>query len=254
MIVGPIEKGANDGQQTYANDLVKALKAGVSSRARAGTGGSKIKKGKRRKGEGEVEREPSITEKGKDAVVAKQSNDWGLLEPLHGVLGPVVDPISSLITANMIIGFLVSLLVINWFRGPKSRHAGNQVGFSTMSSPERMAAYEELWRTEENELWKWLEERMGMEGASYPSAGAGRSPAEIRRQRGQHLKSQGFKAKIAEEKMSEREVDHAIRVTEEKLEALKAAVQRKRKKGDEGGGGEGGSLEEEGASGGDDSS
>lgn len=241
---GPIEKGANDGQQTYANDLVKALKAGVSSRARAGTVGSKVKKGKRRKGEGEVEREPSIAEKGKNAIAPTQaSNDWGLLEPLHGILGPIVDPVSSLVTANMVIGFLVFLLVINWFRGPKSRHTGNQVGFSTMSSPERMAAYEEIWRTEENELWKWLEDRMGMQGASFPSAGAGKSPADIRRQRGQHLRSQGFKAKIAEEKMSEREVDHAIRVTEEKLEALKAAVQRKRRKGD--GGGDGG---EEGAS------
>ncbi|KAI4172322.1 MAG: hypothetical protein LQ343_003580 [Gyalolechia ehrenbergii] len=236
---GPIEKGANDGQQTYANDLVKALKAGVGSRARAGTGGSKLKKGKRRKGEGEVEREPSIAEKPEDKTAAKQeSSDWGLLEPLHGILGPVVDPVSSLITSNMIIGFLILLLLLGWFRGPKIGHAGSQVAFPTKSSPERVAAYEEIWRTEENELWKWLEERMGMEGASYPTAGVHQSPAEIRRQRGQYVQSQGFKAKMAEEKMSEREVDHAIRVTEEKLEALKAAVQKKRRKKDGGDDGE----------------
>ncbi|KAL8940378.1 MAG: hypothetical protein Q9216_002849 [Gyalolechia sp. 2 TL-2023] len=248
---GPIEKGANDGQQTYANDLVKALKAGVGSRARAGTGGFKPKKGKRRKGEGEVEREPSIAEKPNDKVAATPESDWGLLEPLHGILGPFVDPLSGLITSNMVIGFLVFLLLINWFRGPKIRPAGNQVGFSTMSSPERVAAYEEIWRTEESELWKWLEERMGMEGASYPTGGVHKSPADIRRQRGQYLQSQGFKAKVAEEKMSEREVDHAIRVTEEKLEALRAAVQKKRKKRDGGGDGKEEMPVEEGHSGGD---
>ncbi|KAL8940938.1 MAG: hypothetical protein Q9211_002032 [Gyalolechia sp. 1 TL-2023] len=237
---GPIEKGANDGQQTYANDLVKALKAGVGSRARAGTGGSKLKKGKRRKGEDEVEREPSIDEKPRDNIAATQeSSDWGLLEPLHGILGPVIDPLRSLITSNMIIGFLVFLLLVNWFRGPNIRPGGSPVGFSTMSSPERMAAYEEIWRTEESELWKWLEERMGMEGALYPTAGAHKSPAEVRRQRGQYLQSQGFKAKMAEQEMNEREVDHAIRVTEEKLEALKAVVQKKRRKRQDGGGGDG---------------
>ncbi|KAL8709894.1 MAG: hypothetical protein Q9225_007387 [Loekoesia sp. 1 TL-2023] len=227
---GPIEKGANDGQQTYANDLVKALKAGVSSRARAGTGGSKLKKGKRRKGEADAEPEPSTTEKAKDTIITKHDNSWGVLEPLHGVLGPVVDPVSSLVTSNMIIGFLVFLLLIGWFRTPKAQQGGRQLGFSTMTGPERMAAYEEIWRTEESELWKWLEDRMGMESASYPAPTGHKSPEEIRAQRGRYLRSQGFKAKMAEEAMSEREVDHAIRVTEEKLEALKAAVQKKRRK------------------------
>ncbi|KAL8655300.1 MAG: hypothetical protein Q9210_000968 [Variospora velana] len=233
---GPIEKGANDGQQTYANDLVKALKAGVGSRARAGTGGSKLKKGKRRKGDAEAEREPLAAEKASSgsSSTRKQDDGWGLLEPLHGTLGPLVDPISALVSPNMIIGFLVFLLLISWFRGPKARHAGNQVGFATMNGPQRMAAYEEIWRTEESELWKWLEDRMGMVDASYPPASSGyKSPAQIRAQRNRHLHSQGFKAKIAEEAMSEREVEHAIRVTEKKLEALKAAVQKKGKRAEE---------------------
>ncbi|KAI4187742.1 MAG: hypothetical protein LQ348_004025 [Seirophora lacunosa] len=227
---GPIEKGANDGQQTYANDLVKALKAGVGSRARAGTTGSKLKKGKRRKGDADAEREPSAAGKASSTSNPKPDDNWGLFEPLHGILGPVVDPVSALISANMIIGFLVFLLLISWFRGPKARHAGNQVGFATMTSPQRMAAYEEIWRTEESELWKWLEDRMGMVDASYPPASSGyKSPAQIRAQRNRHLQSQGFQAKMAEEAMGEREVGHAIRVTEEKLEGLKAAMQKKGK-------------------------
>lgn len=230
LITGPIEKGANDGQQTYANDLVKALKAGVGSRARAGTVGSKLKKGKRRKGEGDAEREPSATDKATDTTSAKPDPDWGVLEPLHGILGPVFDPISSMISSNMIIGLLVFLLLISWFRGPKARHASSQIGFASMTSPERVAAYEEIWRTEESELWKWLEDRMGMVDASYPPASGYKSPAQIRTQRDRHLRSQGFKARIADEGMEEREVEHAIRVTEEKLDALKAAVQKKRRR------------------------
>ncbi|KAL8733252.1 MAG: hypothetical protein Q9166_002269 [cf. Caloplaca sp. 2 TL-2023] len=225
---GPIEKGANDGQQTYADDLMKALKAGVVSRARAGTGGSKLKKGKRRKGEGEIP-DTSVVEKAKESAGPKQDNSWGVFEPLHGTLGPVADITSPLVSSNMIISFLVFLLVISWFRGPKARHAENRVGFSTMSSPERMAAYEEIWRTEESELWKWLEDRMEMHDISNPVSGRQKSPSEIRAQRGRYLQSQGFKAKMAEEAMNEREVDHAIRVTEEKLEALKAAMQQKKR-------------------------
>lgn len=230
-MTGPIEKGANDGQQTYANDLVKALKAGIGSRARAGTGGSKLKKGKRRKGDADTDREPSAIDRSKAANTTKQDDSWGLLEPLHGILGPVVDPISSLISPHMVIGFLLFLLLISWVRGPKARHASSQVGFASMSSPERMAAYEEIWRTEESELWKWLEDRMDMADASYPPASGYKSPAQVRAQRSRHLQSRGFKAKIAAEEMDEREVNHAIRVTEEKLEALKAAMQKKGKKG-----------------------
>lgn len=71
---------------------------------------------------------------------------------------------------------------------------------------------------------------MGMVDASYPPASSGyKSPAQIRAQRNRHLQSQGFQAKMAEEAMSEREVGHAIRVTEEKLEGLKAAMQKKGK-------------------------
>ncbi|KAL8947988.1 MAG: hypothetical protein Q9222_005783 [Ikaeria aurantiellina] len=227
---GPIEKGANDGQQTYANELMTALKAGATSRARAGTGGSKLKKGKRRKGEGEVERESPTAEKAQGPGTVKQDDSWGLFEPLHGVLGPVVDIFSPMISANMVIAILALLLLISWFRNPRSQRAGSQMGFATMTSPERMAAYEEIWRTEESELWKWLEERMGMQDSKYPVMAGHMSPSEVRAKRSHHLRSQGFKARLAEERMKEREVEHAIRVTEEKLEALKAAVQTKKKK------------------------
>ncbi|KAL9577067.1 MAG: hypothetical protein Q9212_006611 [Teloschistes hypoglaucus] len=223
---GPIEKGANDGQQTYADDLLKALKAGVSSRGRAGTTGSKLKKGKRRKGEGEADGEPLAAQKRTSTSLPQQDSSWGVLEPLHGILGPVVDIVSPLISSKVIIGFLIFLLLINWFRGPQIRHTGRSVGYAGFPSPARMAAYEEIWRTEESELWKWLEDRMEMQDASYPASTS--SPKRHAR-RGRPMQSQWYRAKIAKEAMSEREVDHAIRVTEEKLEALKAAMQKQSK-------------------------
>ncbi|KAL8636871.1 MAG: hypothetical protein Q9228_005789 [Teloschistes exilis] len=226
---GPIEKGANDGQQTYADDLLKALKAGVSSRARAGTTGSKLKKGKRRKGEGEADGEPLAAQKRTSTSLPQQDSRWGVFEPLHGIFGPVVDIVSPLISSNAIIGFLIFLLLINWFRGPQSRHPGSQVGYAGFPSPVRMAAYEEIWRTEESELWKWLEDRMEMQDASYPASSSTghRSSSKLHARRGRPVQSQWYRAKIADEAMSEREVDHAIRVTEEKLQALKEAMQKK---------------------------
>ncbi|KAL8954350.1 MAG: hypothetical protein Q9183_007175 [Haloplaca sp. 2 TL-2023] len=221
---GPIEKGANDGQQTYANDLMKALKAGVSTRGRAGTGGSKLKKGKRRKGEGDAEGEVAV-EKPKEASASKEPASWGMLEPLHGILGPFVDPITSLIGSNTVIAFLVFLLLVTWLRIPKAGYAaGRQIDYARMPSPQRMAAYEEIWRTEESELWKWLEERMEMQDANYPASNSKRHEQSSR-----HLRNQEAQAKMAREEMDEREVNHAIKVTEEKLEVLKASMQSKKR-------------------------
>lgn len=91
-----------------------------------------------------------------------------------------------------------------------------------MPPPERMAAYEEMWRREENDFWDWLDHRVGMHAASYPERG---NPAAAVKQKG---KRYAMRAKLDDVKMSEREVDHAIRVTEEKLGVLKEVVQEKK--------------------------
>lgn len=227
---GPIEKGANDGQTSYANDLVKALKAGVTLRPRAGTVGSKAKaKGKRPKGSPSGDQKTAAEEKVAEKAQAKDEN-WGLLEPLHGILGPVVDVFKPYISSNMVIGFLLFLTVFSWLRGPRAPAKG-QLGLPAMSSSDRIAAYEEIWRREESELWDWLEERVGMQGIAYPVASEGqdqRALKKARNQREQTLKNQAIRAKLAQESMSDRQVDHAIRVTEERLRDLKEAVQKKR--------------------------
>lgn len=100
-----------------------------------------------------------------------------------------------------------------------------------MSAPERIAAYEEIWRREESELWDWLEERIEMQGSAYPVASEAQDTTALkkaRKAREKALRGQGMKGKLADERMSEREVDHAIKVTEEKLADLKISVLKRR--------------------------
>ncbi len=226
-MTGPIEKGANDGQTTYCNDLVKALKTGVTSRSRAGTLGSKIKsKGKRRKGDADPARTSPASAKAVATGTQPKDSSWGLFEPLHGIFGPVIDIFSPMISSNMVIGFLLFVILINWFRAPRSTTPGNSLAY--VPTAQKIAAYEEIWRKEESDLWDWLEERVGMQGLSYPGNSDQEAVAQARRQRENSLRNKGLRSKLEDVKMSEREVDHAIQVTEQKLAALKRAIQEKK--------------------------
>lgn len=207
--------------------MIKALKTGVTSRPRAGTNGSKIKKGKRRKGDaGSAKTGPSTD---KPAINTNtQESSWGLLEPLHGILGPVIDIFSPMISSNMIIGLLLFIMLVNWLRGPKAA-SSTDLGYPGMSTPQRIAAYEEIWRREESDLWDWLEERVSMQGIAYPASGNDQEAvAQARRQRESTLKDNGMRKALAAVKMSEKEIDHAIRTTEERLDVLKRVVNEKK--------------------------
>jgi len=50
---GPIEKGANDGQLTYGDGLIKVLKGAISGRPRGTTNASKVSKTAKKKRRGE---------------------------------------------------------------------------------------------------------------------------------------------------------------------------------------------------------
>ena len=130
----------------------------------------------------------------------------------------------------MVIAFDLLFLITSWLRGPRIPAKG-QLGFPGLSSPERIAAYDEIWRKEESDLWDWLEERISMEGIAYPASSKFEDQEAVKKARAQReksLKGQGMQARLALESMKEREVDHAIRVTEERLQELKGALQRKR--------------------------
>ena len=222
VALGPIEKGANEGQTTYCNDLVKALKAGVTSRPRAG---SKLKsKGKRRKGDADPARTTPASVKAVATGAQPKDSSWGIFEPLHGILGPVIDIFKPMISSEMVIGFLIIVILVNWFRAPRPSRSGNSLAY--VPTAQKIAAYEEIWRREESDLWDWLEERVGMQGVAYPDSRDREAVIQARRQREQSLRGKGLRSKLEDLKMSEREVDHAIKVTEQKLAVLKRAIRK----------------------------
>ncbi|RNJ52473.1 hypothetical protein D7B24_003407 [Verticillium nonalfalfae] len=210
---GPITSGANEGQTTYVSDLLASIKAAVSSRPRSGTGNT----GSGKKKKGRKNRNLQSGAGGEDKSHAKSAppETWGLLEPLRPILGPITDLLKPLMTGNVTYGLLVGLLVAAWFGFP-GQGARREVGF--YGYPDRVAAYEEMWRREETELWDWLEERVGLErlhDGSMPTRKRAIEPRTV-------------EEKIREERMDEREIQEAIRVTEEKLQVLKGVVGKQR--------------------------
>jgi hypothetical protein len=169
-------------------------------------------KGKKKGRKGRESKSISKTTDGaSDAKPATEN--WGVLEPLRGIFGPVVDIIKPLLTGNILYGLLVGLLVASWFRfGFSSKGTGSGDLGAYFGTPERVAAYEEIWRREESELWEWLEDRVGMDRLRE----VGKMPIE----------AQTMQGRLKDEKMDEREIDAAIKVTEEKLKVLKASVEK----------------------------
>lgn len=114
----------------------------------------------------------------------------------------------------MVYGLLVGLLVAAWFGWGRGTSGRSDMAF--YSTPERIAAYEEIWRREESELWEWLEERVGMDRLSSNAANVG--------QRFRAAEARNIEEKLRSEKVSEREIEIALKVTEEKLKILKGVV------------------------------
>ncbi|KAI3318659.1 hypothetical protein HD806DRAFT_308364 [Xylariaceae sp. AK1471] len=217
---GAIEKGAKDGQATYWKDLFTSLKGAITSRPRTTTLNGTVK-GKKKKTKGKLNRPSKDSLRGPTNTASPQTQDWGLLEPLHGILGPIFDILKPVMTGNVVYGLLVGLLVATWFGfGFNGQHRGigygRDVAFS--SYPERAVAYEEIWRREDSDLWDWLEERVGLHRMN-----EGGTPIRKR-----VTEPRTMEEKLQEERMSEREVEEAIKITEEKLNILKSVMGRKK--------------------------
>lgn len=219
---GPIEKGANDGQIQYCKDIFASLKAAVSSQPRSTTFGNGVStKGKKKKGKGKLDKASKDSLNGLVISGPSKIQDWGLFEPLHGILGPIVDIIRPILTGNVVYGLLVGLLVASWFGfgfSPRQTAAGYGQNIGFLANPDRIVAYEEIWRREESDLWDWLEERVGLRRIN-----EGAMPIPKRA-----VEPRTFEEKIREERMNEREIEEAIRITEEKLQLLKVVHNRKK--------------------------
>ncbi|KAH7030913.1 uncharacterized protein B0I36DRAFT_242113 [Microdochium trichocladiopsis] len=216
---GPIEKGAKDGQMQYCKDLFAALKSAVSSRSRATGGNGATGKGKKKKGKSKQSDASNENQKVSERQASKAS-DWGIFEPLHGLLGPVGDIVKPVFTGNVVYGLFVGLLVASFFGfglRPAGPGYGRSLGF--MSHAERQIAYDQAWRNEEGDLWDWLEDRVGHHRLSSDAV-----PVQMR-----VVEPQAVEEKLRQERMNEKEMAEAIRVTEEKLKILKSVMDQRSK-------------------------
>lgn len=198
-----------------------ALKKAVGSSRAGGSGATAGGGRKGRKGK----KSGSPKAAAKPVAVVEKTDDWGVLEPIHGLLGPVVDIFKPLLSGNMVYGLLVGLLVATWFGYGRGGAARGDVGMG-WSSADRVAAYEEIWRREEGQLWEWLEARIGMQGVGSVTGGleglgAREASEDVRR---------GIEERLKGAMADEVNVEEAIKVTEEKLRTLKSVVDKRKNK------------------------
>lgn len=201
----------------------------MSARPRAATAGSKgLKSGKRRR-KGEKSSSPSP----QSQVVKREEESWGLLEPFRGIFGPIVS-IFKPFAGTMAVVTIGILLCIIWFRRPVRGPAGG-IGYPDYPSAARLAAYEEMWQREESELWSWLEDRVGIEGlglndhAKQKGKKVSALPARAKaKARQKVLAGKDVEARLRAERMAEREMEDAIRITQARLDVLKGVMAEKK--------------------------
>lgn len=201
----------------------------MSSRPRAATAGSKGAKPSKRRRKGE--KSPSSSPKSQ--VTKHDEENWGVLEPFRGTLGPVVSVLKPFAGA-LAVATIVVLLCVIWSRRPDHGPA-TAIGYPGYPSSTRLAAYEEIWHNEESELWLWLEDRVGTDrvltrdSPDPESKKASRSAAQSKaKERQRVLASKNVEARLREEGMSEREMEDAIRVTGERLKVLEGLMERRK--------------------------
>ncbi|KAF2215242.1 hypothetical protein CERZMDRAFT_120214 [Cercospora zeae-maydis SCOH1-5] len=212
-----IESGALSGQTDYVKAIVASIKAAVTTKPPVK---GVPRKGKRKGGRKEIfDTTEVVAQREAPASQAAVQTNWGPLEPVRPLLEPAVAVLRPFLNAQVFIAVLVVLLTYSWLF---PHRGGHQVGVPGYASPDRIAAYEELWRREETALWDWLEDRVGLEGAH--------SSSSSRSDRSKGSKSTSRSEELDTQRMSERQMDAAIKSTEEKLLALKEAVERRKLK------------------------
>jgi hypothetical protein len=195
---------------SYATSLTTALRTAVTAKAAPVRVPGKGGKGKKRSKANILDEAPAPVSAPTPTNQPKQSN-WGLLDPLRSLLGPVADILESIFTPQIIIPLLGALLVYSWF----FRGAATAVGPNQWSAAQRQVAYDEIWRHEESELWNWLEDRVALDRVQSTVAGGG----HIQQDKNEQVRLQA-------KNMKEREMDEAIRITEERLKVLKQKVEK----------------------------
>jgi hypothetical protein len=214
----------------YAKDLTTALRAAVTVKSLVKGIKGKGKGGRRKKDSTDISN--VITGDDTDSTAKATSEpDWGLFEPLRGPLGPI----SGVINQGVIISILSFLVLFLWWRQSRLNAysaRGGALGVPGLATPQRIAAYEEMWRGEESELWQWIEDRVGLDGAvpgflsGVPANGEKREKQK-RKDFLARQKALEMEKRLVDEEMGERQMLEAIRVTKERLKTLEDAVKRR---------------------------
>lgn len=202
---------------TYATALCASLRTAVVRNAASKAPGKGGKGKKRSKTQITDDSGAAPTPAATPATAQPKEPSWGPLDPLRSLLpGPLVSILDLVFTTQNMILILGVLLIYSWFFRASTTHIGPHAHLSTA---QRQVAYEQIWRSEEAELWKWLEERVALDRvhSSVVSGGV--------------LQGQEIQSRLVAEGMKERQIDEAIRTTEERLRALKGAVKRERETG-----------------------
>ncbi|KAI5361989.1 putative membrane-anchored lipid-binding protein Ysp2/Lam4 [Septoria linicola] len=214
---GAIESGALSGQTEYVKAIVAALKAAVTTKPPVK---GAPRKGKRKGGRKEVCDVNGTVARGEPAAsTADASPNWGVFEPVRPVFEPFVALLRPFVNSQVVIAVLFVLLAYSWLFPSRG---GNGIGRAGYTPPERVAAYEEIWRREESALWDWLEDRVGLEGVHAP-------PIQ-KQDRQKVMTASSLSRDLDEQRMSDRQMDAAIKSTEQKLAALKEAVDKRKTK------------------------
>ncbi|KAI5801545.1 hypothetical protein DFH27DRAFT_591107 [Peziza echinospora] len=251
---GPIEKGANDGQLSHGRDLSAALKRELEKTAAAlAASRPRGKQGKGKKGRGKnapviavaqttaalkAAREKQAREKEE-----KENAKWGLLLPLKPVLSPLVDNLPT--EALWVLGLLSLLLVFFCFTGRlpffggrsqngKGQGSGRGMHNAPMAGGTRggYVQWEQSWYAEEQGLWDWLEDRVGLNTANM--AGVPISAQDERRAESWAKLNKQERKRMesiidAIGGTSDKEVEEAVKVMERRLEVLKGIVDEKKR-------------------------
>ncbi|KAK6336163.1 hypothetical protein TWF696_001728 [Orbilia brochopaga] len=217
-IKGPIEKGASDGQISYTKDLLNALRREFAKGKAAAAG-----KGRRKRREGrDVGPATAIDNAAPAPAAATAVQKWG-------VLAPVMEPITALV-GEFGAGILVTLVLVLFAMSVSRAIFGDGAygrGHGGLRKTER-EILQEMWLREEAGLWEWLEDRAGVDAVlgfdERVSARYGKEAGRMRE--AMRVQSDGR----LDERMVERQVDEAIRVSEERLGVLKRVNEEKKMK------------------------
>lgn len=155
------------------------------------------------------------------AAKAEAEANWGIFEPVRGIFEPITQILGPMISTQVVIGVLIFLLAYSWFWPSRS---SSGVSFP-ITTPDRLAAYEEIWRREESELWDWLEDRVGIQGNMPVARGGNDNRQKVLKQKAMSKK---LGKATKDGRLAKGQVDDAIRITEERLIALKDAVKRQK--------------------------